>query len=686
MNIALSGLRTAQLQLDVASNNIANANVEGYTRKYLPTRSVVLGSSQTVFGVSTETLKRDMDTALRRDYWQQINRENYLAIQSNYLNKVQLFHGASDSEDSISNLITNLESSFVRLASSPDDNFLQQQVVNQASLTAQRFNDFSDFINNTRNDIQAEIETAVTQVNSLLESIATLNSAIRTADISGASTANIEDRRDNAIAELNSLVKVSTFTRSDGVVVVQVGQGTVIVEETAETLFFSNTTIGSTNTANSVFVGDANGFDLSSVNIGGELGALLELRDETLTGYQAQIDELAHKLTLRFAEQGLEMFQDSDGSIPGNNVNDYLGYAGRMKVNPDVIDDISLVRDGTEAGLSSGIASSEFIQKILDYTFGSSQAVNVTGTADLTAAPDLFTALGISAVSRVSGTEDIISIGVLDSHDDIGTGQTFSIQSGVAPGQTFTIGAGDTAQDLVNAINTAFGGTVTASLSSGGQIGIEGSEDLTISLGTLSADGLSALGLDVGVTAAVDPSFTIELSTGNPVEVSISSTDDANDLINNLNAINGVSASLGPGNVLYIEPTNGGDLKLLNSNGDLLSALGVTYGVIEHEPMATTNLGASGEVDSRIASADFIGDYASRMINIHSSDYNDAVSSQELEADYRVLLDKTIKDRFGVDIDQEVAEIIEIQANYSAAARVVTAAQELFDELLATFN
>lgn len=686
MNIALSGLRAAQLQLDVTSNNISNANVEGYTRKSLPTSSVVGANSGTVFGVTTGLLQRDMDTALRRDYWTQLNRESLLSTRTEYLNKIQSFHGASDSQDSLSNAVNNLEASYVRLAASPDDSYLQQQVVNQAVLMANQFNDFGDLIVNTRNDIQAEIQSSVDRVNNLLDNIAVLNNAIKTSDIAGTPIADLEDQRDTAIAELNKLVKVSTFSRSDGVIVVQVGQGTVVSEEEAQRIFFSNTTIGTTNVPNSIYVNDINGLDLSTIEIGGQLGALLELRDKTLPSYQAQMDELAHKMALRFESQGMELFTDIDGSIPGNNVTDYLGFASRIRVNQAVLDDPTLVRDGTEPGLAAGVASSQFIQKILDFTFGATEGVNAEGTADMLAAGDVWSALGISATARVPGTENIESIGVLTSHDDIGTGDTFTLRLGTGVVQSISIGAADTAQDLVDTINTTFGGTLTASLGGSGQIAIEGSDDVTIGLGSLSADGLSALGLSVGVTTAVDPSFSVELSTGSPTTITIEETDTAADLVNKLNAITGVSASLGAGNILQIEPEFGGELSLLNVEGTPLDAIGISFDVMSHTAMNTSSLGADGTIASRIESTDFIGDYARRMINIQSSDYNDAVTTEELEGDYRLLLEKSIKDRFGVDVDQEVAQIIQIQANYSAAAQVVTAAQELFDELLATFR
>ena len=40
----------------------------------------------------------------------------------------------------------------------------------------------------------------------------------------------------------------------------------------------------------------------------------------------------------------------------------------------------------------------------------------------------------------------------------------------------------------------------------------------------------------------------------------------------------------------------------------------------------------------------------------------------------------------GVNIDEEMANLIVVQNAYAAAARAVTAASEMFDELLAAFR
>ncbi|MBY0338525.1 MAG: flagellar basal body protein, partial [Acetobacteraceae bacterium] len=59
--IATSGLRHASRQMATASQNVANAAVEGYTRKSTP------GSELPSGGVRTLESRRDVDEALRAE-------------------------------------------------------------------------------------------------------------------------------------------------------------------------------------------------------------------------------------------------------------------------------------------------------------------------------------------------------------------------------------------------------------------------------------------------------------------------------------------------------------------------------------------------------------------------------------------------------------------------------------------
>jgi flagellar hook-associated protein 1 FlgK len=112
-----------------------------------------------------------------------------------------------------------------------------------------------------------------------------------------------------------------------------------------------------------------NAIDITKTQIGGTLGALLELRDNEFPQYMAQLDELAHKTMMRFDAQGLRLFTNPTGVVPINDPAVYTGIAATIRVNQLVIYNPSLIQLGTPAGVVNA-GSAEVILRIIDYTFG----------------------------------------------------------------------------------------------------------------------------------------------------------------------------------------------------------------------------------------------------------------------------------------------------------------------------
>ena len=76
LDIALTGLRVNRQGIDVLSNNIANAQTEGYTRKILPQEAVVAGNDG--IGVRSLEVERYVDEFLMRDFRNQLSSTSYL--------------------------------------------------------------------------------------------------------------------------------------------------------------------------------------------------------------------------------------------------------------------------------------------------------------------------------------------------------------------------------------------------------------------------------------------------------------------------------------------------------------------------------------------------------------------------------------------------------------------------------
>ncbi len=785
LSSALSGLRIAQQQISLISTNVANVGTPGYTRKILPQSSQVIDGIGV--GVTPDKVIRTVDLNLSRDLWTQISGTAALDVKASYLSRVQQFHGPPDKELSLAAEISRLHDSFAALADSPEDAFLQSGTVNQAIDTANKINEFSRLITSLRNDAQDQMDTTVTRINDLLEQIAELNVSVANSTSSGRTSAAMEDKRDDAIKSLSELIDITFFQRGDGALVVQTNQGVELASTRASALTFRPTPQYATTyyplSAGGVYVGDplvanSGAIDITTLSPGGKLGGLIELRDETFPKQITQLDELAHKMAMRMDLQGLRLFTDESGNIPADTPPDsttdtavsYVGFAGRIQVNSNIIADNSMLQSGTYgATIASG--SNEVIRRILQYSFSDVEYQQAIGDIDLRvsglAAPNntLQNYLGLLSENSVTGSRNLTSflsaadfITAADGALDPGT-DTFRItledaDLGLGPVDidislaSVADGAGNFVQDLIAYINgTAIPALAPAdqadltalnvvfSVGANGEIQIDSRGDITFDASVVAngmgEDYLEILGFLEGTNEAVDPYFDIQVGNNAPVRITIEPDDDEADLMTKLLAVPGLAVEdlntsadgflrIRPGND-YADPDFGGDIKIIggpftaDSAGavaipdgvniasalfgsfstpplqDLSPIASVSYGSQTDGSIAppiptvqfrTSYLGPGANISTGISNGTTLLDFSQKMVNEQSQESILTEARRNDTASLKDTLQRQLMDDSGVNIDEELAHLIQVQTAYTASARVITAINELFDKLI----
>ncbi len=790
LDSALSGLRINQSQIDVISTNVANVGTDGYTRKILPqTSQVVNGRSVGVLG---ENIIRNVDLRLERDLWTQVSKVDFYDVQTEYLGRVENFHGAPDANVSVAAEVSKLQDTFAALANSPDDQFLLADVLNQAIDTADKFNELGDYYNTLRNDVQDEADATIESINDLLEQIAELNSQIRFTLAADRGAAETQDKRDLAIKELSSLIEVSAFPRGDGVLVVQTLEGVELASDTATELVFRPTPLapelGYPDTAAAVFVGDpfenANALDITERQLGGKLGGLLELRDTTFPKQIAQLDELAHKMALRFDAQGLRLFTDNSGSIPPDTPPDlttdpptpveYIGFASAMQVSTIVVEDRSLIQTGTFTGATTQAGSNDMMRRIIEYTFGEinyqlASNTDVATSVDIQAAATGGTTLqdwlGLPATNTLtSGTSltnyasiaDLVAAGGDDAFGanppnndrflvtfddpDIGGGP-YDIQIDLRSVPALGTSAAD---DLMNhmmgdpdwaSVVADFGATLSVNAS--GQLVIQSSSNIEVQndvIDPMTDVGFAFVGFGEETSIAQDPYFDVKVGNNDAVRVTIAPTDTEVELLAKLNAIDGAAAEISADGFLSIRPGNdftdpdyGGDISIiggpfetsgaslagtaagraaLDDGVNIAQALFGTYqitgGVVEVlSPITdvqygsetavgsgtfvgfrTENLGPSTTINAEIDASVSLKDYSQKIINELAQEISLIEARGEDETTLATLLETQLLNESGVNLDQELGNLIVVQTAYAASARVISAISDIFDDLL----
>lgn len=690
LNSALTGLKAAQRALDTISSNISNAQVEGYTRKILPQETLLIGGIGA--GVQLNSLVRNVDRFLVRDINKQASISESRSVQQAYLSQIQDFHGSSDGTRSISYMFGELGKTFSDLSSSPDSTILLNKALLQAQQTADKFNEFSKMMNNLRSQTEEEIADSVRSANQLIEQIVTLNERINRESATGRSFADLEDARDIAIRELSKYIEISTFPSENGKLVVTTKQGQTLADEVVHPLVFSQSQV-----AQALYYpgGGLNGIEIQNGastiaiptgEVGGKIGGLFTLRDQTIPNYQTQLDEMAQKMAERFDSVGLRLFTDVNGLVPASVAPPapitYQGFAGEIRVNAAITLDATLIRRGT-TGATILPGSNEIISKVSEYALGRYAYQQSTGTANISAGT-IFTASGMTQTNRVVGNIDLT-----DYTPDLSAAPNLTLPASFdltvnATTYTININPGDTATTLVNTINTTVGSSVAA-LNGLGQLTLSATTNITLANNTIGAAGMADLGFTFGTTVAQNPSFSVQVGGQSPVTVTVTPATTAANLLTTLNAIPGLTASLNGSGQLEVRPTNGGSITLLNVTGTPLTALGMNTTNVSHTAFRTTLMGADGTINTNLAGNATLSDYVRAMVSNQSEEAAAADSASEKESAFLLTLETRKRNQSGVDIDQELSELIRVQTAYAASGRMVSATERLFDELFNAF-
>ena len=810
LSSALSGLKIAQQQLNVISNNVSNASTPGYTRKILPQSTEVINSTGEVYGVKGDTMIRNVDLNLESQLWTQVSSIAATGAKQTYLDTIEKFHGTTNTESSIAAQISKLKDNFSSLSDSPSDGFLLQSTLQQATNVASKLNDFGQLITQQRNDAQDDMSKTVGRVNSLLGSIASLNNQIKGAANLSRSTASLEDTRDQNINELSGLMGITYFSRGDGVLVVQTSQGVQLADEKATEVYFKPTQLGVSSTypgsTAGIYVGgdpttNKQSVDITPSNVGGKIGGLIDIRDNIMPQYQAQADELAEKLATHLDAQGLRLFTDQSGTVPSDAPPDlttnppkavaYVGFASIIQVNQAVANNIKLIQQGTyksDATVPSG--SNEVIRRVIQFGFGNIDHQEINGTTNLNVtapATDLQSLLGITSANKVTGGINLSSFSQIDDGLPSSGDLTDSLQSYLPnyPNKdSFNITFGDTRLglgpttiniDLSDAsTNHPLGGSIknaldqivaevnsqiaaapvaaglaaSASVNSSGQLVINTRGDVTLDAtsggNAMGASAFGALGLKEGTFKTEDPYFDVQVGTGTVKRISIAPGDTVTNLVTKLRYNPATGAGVPGLDVTYDSvagtlslrpgmdnsnggPAFGGDMKIISGPGQttgpvnaalaalpssvgLVSALFGSYSVsggtvLETSPVNNAayqsetakgsgvfvayrqdNLGAGANIKAGILSGDSIADYGQKMINSQAQDIIVNKSQSDDATALHDMLQGRLLSESGVNVDEELSNMIVIQTAYSAAARVVSAAGSMFDELLAVFR
>lgn len=220
MTIGASGLFASNAAINTTAHNISNVNTKGYTRQATvqkPGYAIRVYKSYGTVGTGVDMV--DI-TQIRSDYYDERYRNNnsqcgqYNTLQT-YSEIVQAYLDEFNTEGFITEY-NNLFKTLDALKSDPSSEVKRGQALSYLSSICRYFNTLSTNFENTQNDINEEIESSVSSINTMAEQIASINKQINTIEASGGTANDLRDSRNLIVDQLSYYADVKVHERTIG--------------------------------------------------------------------------------------------------------------------------------------------------------------------------------------------------------------------------------------------------------------------------------------------------------------------------------------------------------------------------------------------------------------------------------------------------------------------------------------
>lgn len=607
IDLASSGLRATQSGIDVVSQNIANSNSVGYTRRTLTVSQQVTGNATS--GVVTNGVSRALDTIVQKQLRLETAGAAYTGVKASYATSLDGLLDATSGTGTLPTLMSSLTASVTSLANNPASYTNRTGVLSAASTISSTLNSLSSSVQTLRQNAEDGIARDVAQSNTLVSKIAQLNGQMAS-DPASAASAALQDQRDGLIDDLSQYMDLKVTPQANGSVSLSTTGGLLLVDGgnatrlsfdahsalSADATYSADSSKRTVGTITATTPAGATVDVLASGMIrSGEIAGFVEQRDETLIQTQTQLDSLAAGLASALSNTPVSGSAASNGAASGYD----LDLSSLQNGNPitlsytvgGVAKTLTLVKSQSGAAAAAATGSGPNVVGV-DFSNGLASAVSQIGTA-----------LGSAfSVSNPSGsTLRILDDGAANTTDVTGLSATA------------------TATSLAN-----------------------GSTQLPLFVD--STTGLSYTGYDAGGSQL----------TGFASRIGVNPAVTAN------------VASL----VTYASNTASGDS---TRPAFLLDALTSANQIF---PSAAGIGGSTGSFKGTVS------DFATQIVATQASNTTAATNLNDSQMVALSAIQSRFSDASGVNIDNEMTQLIQLQTAYAANARVMTAAKQMLDTLM----
>lgn len=693
MNIATSGMNTAQSQLRVVSDNVTNINTPGYVRKIADQQSQTTQGMGT--GVEIARVRLATDRFLQASTLNTSADAARETVRYELFDRIQSLFGDPGGDSSFFSGIDDVFSAFAASAEMPGSAAARQSAIWQAQSLFDEAAGISRQIQAVREDADGRLQSSVDSINGLLSQISDLNREITRATVTGADTTGAQNAQAQLIDKLSAYMDIRLSPQNNGATEIRTGAGLLLVGNEPATLEYQRAgAISAQTNFGDIIVREPSGSQRSLTEglVSGELKGLMQLRDIDAPQAAEQLAELTSKLA-----DELNRAHNASSSVPapsvmqGRNTGQTLetalaGFSGATTVavlnaSGVVQERAEIVFNGASITINGVAATPATFLTVLNAQLPGVTASYADGALKLEATGGNGLAIADDAANPSSkngkgfshffGLNDLVSSTMPISYE---TGMTTASAHGFPTGQQltfrfsnadgvkirdieFTVPSGGSMADLISSLNDPVAG-----------VGRHGTFSLTPS-GELVFTGRG--------TPPAQMSVLNDRTEQNPSGVSMGELFGLGGLRGARTATMAVRADI------QSDPTR---LALSQLNLDVPAG---TPAISAADGSGARALAQVGQVSTRFGTAGGVSGATSTLTR-YASDMAGSIGAKanlrESAASSAEALYNTAsarRDSFeGVNLEEELVLMTTFQQAFNASARLIQAATEMYDTLI----
>lgn len=212
LNIAVSGLYTAQRSLNTVNHNINNVNTPGFSRQNTVQKAsnpYALNDGTGMMGTGSEVVSVDRvrDEYLDFKYWSENVTMGEWAAKDEVLSEIEaVFNEPSNS--GFTTIMNEFYNSLQELAKDPSSEAVRALVKEKGVSAAKYFNSMATHFEKLQADVNYRVKTKVEEINSLATQVQQLNKQIYLSELDGNAANDLRDQRTLLTDKLSKIVNI----------------------------------------------------------------------------------------------------------------------------------------------------------------------------------------------------------------------------------------------------------------------------------------------------------------------------------------------------------------------------------------------------------------------------------------------------------------------------------------------